>query len=227
MRDDELNPRAAQPKTVEAQASASWEARLRGALADTRADEPRPMVDLEFDSKIMDKLVMPSWFKLLKPAAVLVPVVAREDGPTMLLTRRSENLRQHKGQISFPGGRRDEGDTSAIDNALRESEEEIGLDRRHVEVIGFLDDYPTGTLYRVTPVVGLIRNLPELRADIAEVAEVFEVPLNLLLDPASYARKSFLRDSIQIPFFEVQYGEYRIWGATAGMLWNLCQKVSA
>lgn len=203
-----------------------WEQRLRDALAGSSDVEPRPMSRLELPLNL-DKLIESEWLTTLRRAAVLVPVVDRPEGPTMVLTLRSEQLRSHKGQISFPGGRRDDDDVDAVDTALREAEEEIGLPRRHVEILGYLDDYPTLTRYRVTPVVGVIRELPPLRIDAAEVAEVFEVPLALLLDPASYQQKHLLRGTVKLPYYEVQHGAYRIWGATAGMLWDLCRKVNA
>ncbi|MDZ4077292.1 MULTISPECIES: CoA pyrophosphatase [Hydrocarboniphaga] len=202
---------------------AEWEQRLRAALAGS-SEQQRELYLMELPPQL-DELRKPEWLAALKPAAVLVPIVAREPEPTVLLTRRSELMRNHKGQIAFPGGRRDAADVSAVDNALREADEEIGLKREHVEIIGYLDDYPTGSLYRVTPVVGVVRELPELRLDAVEVAEAFEVPLSLLLDPSNYASKTFVRDGIELPFFEVRYGEYAIWGATAGMLRNLCRKV--
>ena len=198
--------------------ASGWEQRLRDALAGSSELEPRPLN--------LDRLFESQWLSALRRAAVLVPVVDRPEGPSVVLTQRSEHLRNHKGQISFPGGRRDDGDLDAVDTALREAEEEIGLPRRHVEVLGYLDDYPTFSLYRITPVVGVIRDLPPLRIDAAEVAEVFEVPLSLLLDPASYQQQYLLRGSVKMPFFEVNYGSYRIWGATAGMLWDLCCKVN-
>ena len=202
---------------------AEWEQRLRAALAGSN-EQQRELCLMELPPQL-DELRKPEWLAALKPAAVLVPIVVREPEPMVLLTRRSELMRNHKGQIAFPGGRRDATDVSAVDNALREADEEIGLKREHVEIIGYLDDFPTGSLYRVTPVVGIIRELPELRLDAIEVAEAFEVPLSLLLDPSNYSSKTLMRDGIELPFFEVRYGEYAIWGATAGMLRNLCRKV--
>lgn len=161
----------------------------------------------------------------LRPAAVLAPVIRRGDALSMLFTVRSQRLRSHKGQISFPGGGRDEGDTGVVANALREAREEIGLDPARVEVLGYLDDYPTLTRYMVTPVVGLIDGEVELQLDDNEVAEVFEVPLEVALDPARYERRVLSREGLNVPFFELNWQRHRIWGATAGMLWNLVQKV--
>jgi 8-oxo-dGTP pyrophosphatase MutT (NUDIX family) len=212
---------------VIASGARGWEQRLRDALVGSTDVDPRPMSRLDLPLKMHKLIQSTEWLATLRRAAVLVPVVDRAEGPTVVLTVRSEQLRNHKGQISFPGGRRDDDDVDAVDTALREAEEEIGLPRKHVEVLGYLDDYPTLTRYRVTPVVGVIRDLPELRIDAAEVAETFEVPLSLVLDPASYAQKHFFRGTVRLPFYELNYGDYRIWGATAGMLWDLCRKVNA
>jgi 8-oxo-dGTP pyrophosphatase MutT (NUDIX family) len=202
------------------------EKRLRAALADTSDAAPRPMSSLELPFK-MDKLLTPALMRGLRAASVLVPVVRRKQEPTILLTRRADHLRAHKGQISFPGGRRDEGDVSAAATALREAQEEVGLDPSHVEVVGYLDDYPTITRYLVTPVVGIVNDVAELQHFEGEVAEVFEVPLAFVLDPASFERKAFTRNGMNLPFFELNYDRHRIWGATAGMLWNLASKVNS
>ncbi len=123
------------------------------------------------------------------PASVLLPIVVREQGLTLLLTQRTEHLTDHGGQVSFPGGRAEAADSSAIETALRETEEEVGLDRCHVEVIGTLPDYFTATGYRVTPVGGIVQPPFELRADPSEVAEIFEVPLAFLMDGMNHQRR--------------------------------------
>ncbi|MES2300112.1 MAG: CoA pyrophosphatase [Pseudomonadota bacterium] len=157
------------------------------------------------------------------PASVLIPLVLREGEIMMLLTQRTAHLTDHAGQISFPGGRAEDADASAIDTALRETEEEVGLHRRHIEVIGTLPDYFTGTGYRVTPVVGLVSPPFELQADPHEVAEIFEVPLAFLMDGMNHQRLS-----LDLPegagrrtFYAMPYKHFYIWGATAGMLRNL------
>ncbi|OGA71733.1 MAG: coenzyme A pyrophosphatase [Betaproteobacteria bacterium RIFCSPLOWO2_12_FULL_66_14] len=155
------------------------------------------------------------------PAAVLVPVVDRENGMTVLFTRRTAHLQDHAGQISFPGGRTEPGDESPLATALRETEEEIGLERGCVEILGRLPDYRTGTGFRITPVVGLVRPPLELRPDDFEVAEVFEVPLGFLLDPSNHQRNSMMRDGHRREFYAMPYRHYYIWGATAGILMNL------
>ena len=155
----------------------------------------------------------------IRPAAVLVPLVRREAGLTVLFTRRTAHLYDHAGQISFPGGRA-EPDESPPATALREAEEEIGLAPGQVEILGHLQDYVTVTGYRVTPVVGLVRPPLELKADEFEVAEIFEVPLEFLLDPANHQRNSVHHDGVQRHYYAMPYRGYYIWGATAGMLMN-------
>jgi 8-oxo-dGTP pyrophosphatase MutT (NUDIX family) len=169
-------------------------------------------------------------------AAVLVPLVQRERGLTVLLTRRADHLRDHAGQISFPGGRSEDHDADPAATALRESEEEVGLARRHVEVIGELPLYTTVTRYAVTPVVGLVRPPLELALDAFEVAEAFEVPLEYLMTPANHRRHLFTYEGGQRQFLSMpwtgpgadgQAREYFIWGATASMLRNLYRFLAA
>lgn len=157
----------------------------------------------------------------LTPAAVLVPLIDRAGGLTVLLTRRTEDLADHAGQISFPGGHTDPGDDSPEETALRETEEEIGLHRRHVETIGRLDRYVTRTGFSIIPVVALIKPPFELTPDPEEVEEAFEVPLDFLLDPANHQRHSREIGGQIREFHAMPYREYYIWGATAGMLINL------
>jgi 8-oxo-dGTP pyrophosphatase MutT (NUDIX family) len=159
-------------------------------------------------------------------ASVLVPLVQRPVGLTVLLTRRTEHLRDHAGQISFPGGRREPGDADDIAAALREAREEIGLDARSVEILGSLAAYTTVTRFVVTPVVGLLSVAPALRLDTGEVAEAFEVPLAFLMNPAHHHRHEFdlagrQRQYLSMPWTSQEGREYFIWGATAAMLRNL------
>ena len=161
----------------------------------------------------------------LTPAAVLFPIVLRDAGHTVLLTQRTAHLRDHAGQISFPGGRVEADDASPIHTALRETEEEIGLAREHVEVLGFLPEYRTGTGFRVMPVVGLVRPPFDLAIDPFEVAEAFEVPLAFLLDPANHKRHSLHYRGALRHFFAMPYGDYFIWGATAGMIRSLTERL--
>jgi 8-oxo-dGTP pyrophosphatase MutT (NUDIX family) len=161
--------------------------------------------------------------RALVPAAVLVGLVERPDGMSVLFTKRTAHLTDHAGQISFPGGRVDATDADVVAAALREAEEEVGLPRHHVEMIGRLDTYVTRTGFEITPCVGFVKP-PELyRADPFEVAEVFEVPLRFFRDPRSRKLESRLYQSRQRFFYAYPWGEYYIWGATAGMLNNLIE----
>jgi 8-oxo-dGTP pyrophosphatase MutT (NUDIX family) len=151
-------------------------------------------------------------------AAVLVPLINREDGLTVLFTERSRDLPDHPGQISFPGGRVEPGDADAGIAALREAEEEVGLARERVTLLGRLEPYETVTGYRVTPVVGWVEPPFELRADPVEVAAVFEVPLAFLLEPANLQRHFRMVGETRRDYYAIPYGDRFIWGATAAML---------
>ncbi|SFU68997.1 8-oxo-dGTP pyrophosphatase MutT, NUDIX family [Pseudoduganella namucuonensis] len=155
------------------------------------------------------------------PAAVLVPLVERERGLTLLLTLRTAHLTDHAGQISFPGGRAEDYDAGPVDTALREAEEEIGLARAHADVLGTLPTYYTGTGYSVSPVVALLKPPFELTPDPREVAEIFEVPLAFLMDGLNHQRVSAQLANGKRTFYAMPYQRYYIWGATAGMLRNL------
>jgi len=163
----------------------------------------------------------------LTAASVLVPIVTHERELTVLFTRRTAHLRDHSGQISFPGGRADPGDADPEATALREAREEIGLEAARVEVLGCLADYRTRTGFRVTPVVSLVAPPLELRPDAFEVDEVFEVPLAFLLDPANHQRHSREIQGRRADFYAIPYRDYYIWGATAGMVVNLYRFLSA
>ncbi len=161
------------------------------------------------------------------PAAVLVPVVNQPQGPTLLFTQRTAHLHDHAGQISFPGGRVEEGDADRIATALRETEEETGLSRSRIQILGRLPDYDILTGYRVTPIVGWIEPPFDLTPDPFEVADVFEVPLQFFLDPANHRRQSAMREGLLRHYFAMPYGDRNIWGATAGMLHILYQLLAA
>lgn len=156
-----------------------------------------------------------------RPASVLVPLVRREPGITVLLTQRTEDMPSHAGQIAFPGGRRQAEDVDAIATALRETEEEVGLTRDFIEVIGPMDQYRTGTGYEITPIVGIVTPGFTMRADPREVADVFEVPLDHFLDERNHRIDSRVWQGRERRYYAMPYGERYIWGATAGMLKNL------
>jgi 8-oxo-dGTP pyrophosphatase MutT (NUDIX family) len=161
------------------------------------------------------------------PASVLIPIVLRPLELTVLLTRRTEHLRSHSGQVSFPGGRFEPDDSSPEATALRETREEIGLELRQIEIIGRLPDYHTRTGYRISPVVALVTPPFELTLDPREVQEAFEVPLSFLLDPANHQRHSREFEGREVQYFAMPYGPHCIWGATAALLVNLYRHLSA
>lgn len=157
------------------------------------------------------------------PAAVLVPLVAKtDDDLSLMLTRRAAHLHDHAGQISFPGGRVDLTDSSRIETALREMEEEVGVEREQIEILGTLPEYRTASGYRVTPVVSIVRPPFTIRTDPFEVAEVFEVPFSYFMTGSNYQRRSGDFHNIGLrSFYTIPYKHYMIWGATAAMMRNL------
>ncbi len=161
-----------------------------------------------------------------RPAAVLVPIVLREE-LTVLFTQRPDDMPSHPGQISFPGGKVEESDASALACALREAHEEIGLPAEFIEPLGYLDSYRTGSGFQITPVVALVRpGFPE-SLDTREVVEVFEVPLSFLMDEANHQRASRPWRGRERYFYAMPYQGRYIWGATAGMLKNMQQRLFA
>ncbi|MGB4467132.1 MAG: CoA pyrophosphatase [Azovibrio sp.] len=161
----------------------------------------------------------------LTPAAVLVPLVHRPEGYQMLLTRRTDHLRDHPGQISFPGGRMELDDASPVHAALREAEEEIGLAAHLPRVLGYLPPYRTGTGFKVFPVVALLEPPFDLSLDDFEVAEVFEVPLDFLLDPGNHRQEKLYYRGALREYTAMPYGDHFIWGATAGMILSLYRRL--
>jgi 8-oxo-dGTP pyrophosphatase MutT (NUDIX family) len=162
--------------------------------------------------------------KPMRPAAVLVPVVDRPE-PTVLLTLRTAHLSSHAGQIAFPGGRIDAEDESPLAAALREAEEEIGLDRRHVEPLGFSDIYLSGTGYRIAPTVARIEPGFRLTPNPAEVDEVFEVPLAFVMGPENHQLHSREWRGMMRTYYAMPFGDRYIWGVTAGILRNLYERL--
>ncbi len=159
-----------------------------------------------------------------RPAAVLAPIVARTEGLSVLLTLRSAHLRTHSGQVAFPGGKIDDGET-ARETALREAREEIGLEARYVEPLGWLDPYLTGTGYRVAPLVALIDPAFTIAINAHEVADVFEAPFAFLMDSANHRLEEREWRGAKRKFYAMPYGERYIWGATAGILRNLYERL--
>ena len=168
----------------------------------------------------------PDASRTLTPAAVLLPIIAREE-PAVLFTRRTPHLSRHAGQVSFPGGRVHETDLTLVETALRETQEETGITAAFVTVAGFLESYETGTGFAILPVVGLLSEGYELLPDANEVEEVFEVPLAFLLDPANRERRSAEWQGRRREFYAFTYDRHYIWGATAGILVNFADRVTA
>ncbi|WP_292051291.1 CoA pyrophosphatase [Brevundimonas sp. UBA5866] len=189
------------------------------APSDWWLDETPPYSDFDLN----DAMERPE--RTLRPAAVLIAVMDRADGPTVLMTRRSDSLASHTGQIAFPGGRLDPGET-AVEAALREAWEEVGLDPQLVEILGVGDGYETGTGFAVTPVVGWLKGEPVLKPSPAEVAEVFEAPWSFLMDPANHRREYYEPEGQPRRWFwAMPYREHYIWGVTAGILRRLCDRL--
>jgi 8-oxo-dGTP pyrophosphatase MutT (NUDIX family) len=185
----------------------------------TVSDLRRRLAAVAAASHIVEPGAAPS--RPLTPAAVLVPIVDRPSGLTVLLTQRTAHLRDHAGQVSFPGGRCEPQDDGPVATALREAEEEVGLAAAQVEVIGRLPEYRTSTGFAVTPVVALVRPPLNLKLDDFEVAEVFEPPLAFLMDPANHQRQRIEWQGALREFWAMPWQGYYIWGATAAMLVSL------
>jgi len=193
-------------------------AEVAARLRAHRAERTRSDLDLNPE--------LAAWFQGRpppRPAAVLVPLVARRAGLHVVLTRRTKALSHHAGQIAFPGGKQDPQDADSAATALREAQEEIGLAPGDVELAGLLSTYLTGTGFRIAPHVGFVEPRFRPRPDPAEVEDVFEVPLAFILDPANRVRKSAVWNGVRRHFFAFPYQGRDIWGATAGMLVNLAE----
>ncbi len=162
----------------------------------------------------------------LRAAAVLVPIIEYEDGPKVLLTRRADHLGSHAGQVAFPGGKIEAGEGVA-EAALREADEEVGLKSEFVEVAGFLDAYETGTGFRIVPVVSFVRPGFTLNVHEGEVAEVFEVPLSFLMNGKNHERHKATWRGKEREYYAMPYNGHYIWGATAGMLKNMYDRIFA
>lgn len=160
----------------------------------------------------------------IRPAAVLVPVVDHPE-PTVLLTLRTAGLSSHAGQIAFPGGKIDPGDASPLAAALREAEEEIGLDRRHIEPLGYSDLYLSGTGFRIVPSVARVTPGFRLTVNPGEVDDVFEVPLAFLMGPENHQQHSREWRGMMRTYYAMPFGDRYIWGVTAGILRNLYERL--
>ena len=205
---------------------ADWRVRLRRRLLSTpdhRLEHCRA-AGLAQQSTAVRARLREGWPESLKAAAVLVPIIDRSDTPALLMTVRASHLRRHAGQISFPGGRLEAHDADVAAAAVRETGEEIGIAAAAIEPIGFLSDHVVQTGYRITPVVALLAPELTLRPDGTEVAEVFELPLAIALAANSYrvGRRSIR--GVDVDTWELCFGQYNIWGATAGILAHLRER---
>jgi 8-oxo-dGTP pyrophosphatase MutT (NUDIX family) len=172
--------------------------------------------------------IMASWpdMKNLRPAAVLIPVIQRNHGLNVILTKRASHLKHHPGQIAFPGGKVDAGDASETAAALREAHEEIGLTPDNVEVLGHLPFHETVTHFQITPIIGRVKKHFTPTPEPGEVAEVFEVPLSHLTNPANYIIEGRYWGGAKRLYYVVPYGPYYIWGATARMLRGFAERLA-
>jgi 8-oxo-dGTP pyrophosphatase MutT (NUDIX family) len=198
-------------------------ARLNACLAPSIAGQgPMQRGDYDLNPAWRDTVPVE---RALRPAAVLVPIIERKVGLNVLFTRRADHLPAHAGQVSFPGGRAEQSDADAVATALRETEEEVGLSRDFVAVIGELDPYETGTGFAIKPVVAFVREGFDLRPQASEVAEIFEVPLRFLMDPTNHERHMRVWQGRERHFYAMTFDGHYIWGATAGMLINLYERL--
>lgn len=199
-------------------------ARLNRDVPAALADDSLPGVrgDLDLDPVLWAK----AGVKATKPAAVLIPVVERPE-PAVLLTQRTADLASHSGQIAFPGGKIDPSDDSPLAAALREAEEEIGLDAKFIDPIGYLDLYLTFSGFRIMPLLARVDPGYRLTINPAEVSEAFEVPLDFLMQPRNHQRLKRDWKGIERHYYAMPYGERYIWGVTAGILRNLYERIYA
>ena len=174
---------------------------------------------LTSDNDLMENEVVRT--ENLTEAAVLIPIVERNNGLKVILTKRSNNLKQHPGQVSFPGGKSEKTDKSLVATALRETKEEIGINNKNVEILGQLSKHVTITGFKITPFIGKIRTGFSTKIQTSEVSEIFEVPLSYLLNPKNFRVESVKWKGKKRFFYSIPYGPYYIWGATARILKNL------
>lgn len=163
--------------------------------------------------------------RVLRDAAVLIPIVDHGEEASVILTKRAETLSDHKGQVAFPGGRIDPKDASPEATALREAQEEIGLDPGHVEILGRMPDYISGSGYRIAPVLSIVRPGFHLTINPHEVDTAFEVPLRFLMDPINHSRQSREFNQQLWTYYDMPYGEQRIWGVTAGIIRTVYERL--
>jgi 8-oxo-dGTP pyrophosphatase MutT (NUDIX family) len=199
------------------------EFRRRAALQDRLTPHPQDDGDHRFNPG-HERMIRTA---PLRDAAVLIPVIDHGREASVLLTKRAETLRAHTGQVAFPGGRIDPEDASPVETALREAEEEVGLSRLHVDVVGRMPDYVSGSGYRIAPVLAVVRQGFDLTINHDEVDAAFEVPLAFLMDPRNHAQQSRDFGGQSWVYYDMPYGGQRIWGVTAGIIRTLYERLYA
>ncbi len=201
----------------------------RLAKSALRQEVPASAFDFSLPSGRSDFDLNPDYCEDLsvppRAAAVLIAVINYEKGARVLLTRRPENMASHPGQVAFPGGKVEKCDDSIVAAALREANEEVGLDPSLVDIVGYLDTYQTGSGFRITPVVGLVPSTYQLELDKREVDEAFEVPLEFLMTVENHQKHSRYWQGKNRAYYAMPYGDKFIWGATAGMLKNFYDRI--
>jgi 8-oxo-dGTP pyrophosphatase MutT (NUDIX family) len=197
--------------------------KMRHLIRQSVLSEPSTLDEINLGD--MEIAQLRAHFPNLTPAAVLLPLVERDTELYLILTQRTEHLHNHAGQICFPGGRVDAGDETPIATALRETEEEIGLSKELIEVVGYLDNYATATGFLISTVVGFVKPEFDLKLDSFEVADVFEVPLSFVLNPENHQRESRFFKGRQRSYYVINYQGKIIWGATAGILVNFSRRL--
>lgn len=203
-----------------------WRSRIEANLHRATAQRVRALFSEINPHLVGDKLFESRWSEKRRDAAVLIPIIERPSGPSVILTVRSSDMPSHAGQIAFPGGRVDERDATRVDTALREAEEEIGLARERVTVLGSLGVHEGGLGFRVTPVIGLVDPQAELRACPREVAEIFEAPLAFIADLSNHITEEREHKGVRYNMFAAPFGDYHIWGLTAGILRTLAETLN-
>lgn len=203
--------------------TADWRRRIGENLSRADAQRVRTLFSEINPHLAADARFENRWTTKRQDAAVLIPIIDRREGPTVLLTVRSSDLASHAGQISFPGGRVDPGDADRVATALRETEEEVGIPRAAVDVVGALGVHHGGLGFEVTPIVGVVDAAAPIRPDPREVAEIFEAPLDWFADLRNHKTEEREHLGVRYKMFAAPYGRFHIWGLTAGILRSLAE----